>query len=154
MNKKVNMSNITSKLNYIYKDECEKNIAAIVIYNKDGKFFFDPEYKNVMTNLEVEALLLRGALVDRGGKYYRPSSFNDNDVSFSDALVNPEDVEVDLSGYATKEYVNDAISNLDISGTSSIGVNVKEYGAKGDGVLEQSHLEAFAASVEITVSNE
>lgn len=81
MNKKVNMSNITSKLNYVYKDECEKNIAAIVIYNKDGEFFFDPEYKNVMTNLEVEALLLRGALVDTDGRYYRPSSFNDNNVS-------------------------------------------------------------------------
>lgn len=40
MNKKVNMSNITSKIDYVYKDECEKNIAAIVIYSKDGKFFF------------------------------------------------------------------------------------------------------------------
>lgn len=106
MDKKVNISAIKSKINFIYKDEREKNIAAIVIYNKDGKFFFDPEYKNEMSNLEVEALLLRGALVDRGGKYYRPSSFNDNNVSFSDAVINPEDIEVDLSGYVTKDELN------------------------------------------------
>lgn len=106
MDKKVNISAIKSKINFIYKDEREKNIAAIVIYNKDGKFFFDPEYKNEMSNLEVEALLLRGALVDRGGKYYRPSSFNKNNVSFSDAVINPEDIEVDLSGYATKDELN------------------------------------------------
>lgn len=82
MNKKVNISAIKHKMHFIYKDEREKNIAAIVIYNKDSKFFFDPEYKNEMTNIEVEALLLRGALVDRDGEYYRPSSFNDNNVSF------------------------------------------------------------------------
>ena len=106
MNKKVNISAIKSKMHFIYKDEREKNIAAIVIYNKDGKFFFDPEYKNEMSNLEVEALLLRGALVNRGGKYYRPSSFNENNVSFSDAVINPEDIEVDLTGYATKDELN------------------------------------------------
>lgn len=106
MNKKVNISAIKSKMHFIYKDEREKNIAAIVIYNKDGKFFFDPEYKNEMSNLEVEALLLRGALVNRGGKYYRPSSFNENNVSFSDAVINPEDIEVDLSGYVTKDELN------------------------------------------------
>ena len=93
-------------MHFIYKDEREKNIAAIVIYNKDGKFFFDPDHKSEMTNLEVEALLLRGALVDRGGKYYRPSSFNENNVSFSDAVINPEDIEVDLTGYATKDELN------------------------------------------------
>lgn len=106
MNKKVNISAINSKMHFIYKDEREKNVAAIVIYNKDGKFFFDPECKNEMSSLEVEALLLRGALVDRGGKYYRPSSFNENNVSFSDAVINPEDIEVDLSGYATKDELN------------------------------------------------
>ena len=106
MDKKVNISAIKSKMHFIYKDEREKNIAAIVIFNKDGKFFFDPEYKNEMSNLEVEALLLRGALVDRGGKYYRPSSFNENNVSFSDAVINPEDIEVDLSGYALKDELN------------------------------------------------
>lgn len=86
MNKKVNISAIQSKIHFIYKDEREKNIAAIIIYNKDGKFFFDPDYKNEMSNLEAEALLLRGALVDIGGEYYRPSSFNDNNVSFSDGI--------------------------------------------------------------------
>ena len=107
MNKKINISAINSKMHFIYKDEREKNVAAIVIYNKDGKFFFDHEYKNEMSNLEVEALLLRGALVDRGGKYYRPSSFNENNVSFSDAVINPEDIEVDLSGYATIDVLLD-----------------------------------------------
>lgn len=84
MNKKVNISAINHKIHFIYKDEREKNIAAIVIYNKDGKFFFDPEYKNEMSNLEVEALLLRGALVDRDGKYFRPSSFGVDNVSLSE----------------------------------------------------------------------
>jgi len=149
MNKKVNISAIKSKMHFIYKDEREKNIAAIVIYNKDGKFFFDPEYKNEMSNLEVEALLLRGALVDRDGKYYRPSSFNENDVSFSNAIVNPEDIEVDLSGYVTKTNMEAMVAEVeaDLEGlhakdeelseqltdiANKLHVSVTDFGAVGD----------------------
>ena len=150
MYKKVNMSNITSKLNYLYKDECEKNISAIIIYNKDGKFFFDPEYKNVMTDLEVEALLLRGALVDREGKYYRPSSFNDNNVSFSDALINPEDMEfIDVTKFGISpssendctKKVNELLSKGYIklyfpAGTYflNMSITMPDVKIKGDGI--------------------
>ena len=131
MNKKVNISAIKSKMHFIYKDEREKNIAAIVIYNKDGKFFFDPEYKNEMSNLEVEALLLRGALVDRGGKYYRPSSFNENNVSFSDAVINPEDIEVDLSSYVTKDEMEDTMADIDLSSyVTKAELTSKNYATK------------------------
>lgn len=67
--------------------------------------FFDPEYKNKMTNLEVEALLLRGALVDMDDKYYRPSSFNENDISFSNAISNTTSFYKNFLDYS--EYVND-----------------------------------------------
>lgn len=111
-NKKVNMSSISNKIQFIYGDECEKNKVGIIIFNRDDKFFFDPDFKNSMTNEEVEALLLRGAVVNKNGKYYRPSSFNGEKVSFSDAVINPEDIEVDLSGYITKDELDLSINKI------------------------------------------
>ena len=78
----VNMSDIASKIHFIYKDECEKNIAAMVIFHNNGKYFFDEKHENEMTNDEVEALLLRGALVYKDDEYVNPSSFNNGNVSF------------------------------------------------------------------------
>ena len=79
---KVNMSDIVYKIHFIYKDECEKNVAAMVIFYNNGKYFFDEKHENEMTNDEVEALLLRGALVYKDDEYVKPSSFNNSNVSF------------------------------------------------------------------------
>ena len=78
----VNMSDIAYKIHFIYKDECEKNIAAMVIFYNNGKYFFDEKHENEMSNDEVEALLLRGALVYKNDEYIKPSSFNNGNVSF------------------------------------------------------------------------
>ena len=112
MNNKINISHISSNIQFVLGDECEKNKVGIIIYSKDNKFFFDSNYTKRMSNEEVEALLLRGAVVSKDGKYYKPSSFNANGVSFSDAVVNPEDIEVDLSGYATKDDLNGYVTNV------------------------------------------
>lgn len=105
--KKVNISSISNKIKFIYGDECEKNTVGIVIFSDGTNYFFDAEYKNKMSNEEVEALLLRGALVYKDGKYYRPTSFDNENVSLNGgAVVDPGDIEVDLSNYATKEYVD------------------------------------------------
>ena len=141
---KVNIQGLDGKLTKIYGDECEKNVVGIVIFNNDGKFFFDSEFKNQLSDEEVEALLLRGAVVDRGGKYYRPSSFNSEKVSFSDAVVNPEDIEVDLSGYVTKDELEEAIENIDIPSSGGGVVNNYWAGKKmvvnGDSVAYGSAL--------------
>lgn len=104
--KKVNMSSISNKIKFIYGDECEKNTVGMVIFSNGTDYFFDAEYKNKMSNEEVEALLLRGAAIFKDGKYYKPTSFDDENVSFGGgAVVDPGDIEVDLSDYATKELV-------------------------------------------------
>lgn len=82
MKNKINMSAIASKITFIYGDECEKNTVGMVIFTNGADYFFDAEFKNKMSNEEVEALLLRGAVVFKDGKYYRPTSFNDKNVSY------------------------------------------------------------------------
>lgn len=82
----VNMSDIANKIQFIYGDECEKNTVGMVIFSDDTNYFFDAEYKNKMSNEEVEALLLRGAVVFENGKYYRPAFFDNENVSFGGAL--------------------------------------------------------------------
>lgn len=106
MHNKVNMSSISNKIKFIYGDLCEKNTVGMIIFENGGNYFFDAEFKNKMSNEEVEALLLRGAVVFKDGKYYRPASFDDKNVSLSGGtVVNPDDIEVDLSDYATTELV-------------------------------------------------
>lgn len=129
------MTNLSNKLTRIYGDECEKNVVGIIIYENNGKYFFDEEFKHIMNNEEVEALLLRGAVIDRGGKYYKPSSFNDERVSFSDAVINPEDIEVDLSAYATKEDLNEKQDIL-VSGTNIKTINGIDILGSGDITIE------------------
>lgn len=100
--KKINMSSISNKIKFIYGDECEKNTVGIVIFSNGIDYFFDEKFNNKMSNEEVEALLLRGAVISKGGKYYRPASFDNENVSFSDAAVNPKDIT--NSRYQLKYY--------------------------------------------------
>lgn len=104
----VNMTDIAHKIHFIYKDECERNVAAMVIFYNNGKYFFDETYRNKMTNDEVEALLLRGALVHRDGKYFKPSSFDNGGVSFSESgSIIGEDVNVRINNI--ENTINDCI---------------------------------------------
>lgn len=113
--KKVNMSSISNKIKFIYGDECEKNTVGMIIFSNGTDYFFDAEYKNKMSNEEVEALLLRGAAIFKDGKYYKPTSFDDENVSFGGgAVVDPDDIEVDLSDYATKDYVDNKVDYEDL----------------------------------------
>lgn len=110
----VNMTDIAHKIHFLYKDECERNVAAMVIFYNNGRYFFDEKYKNEMTNDEVEALLLRGALVYKDGKYVKPSSFDGN-------IVIGGDGEVNLTNYYTKtetdniiqDYVDEKINKIE-----------------------------------------
>lgn len=74
------MTDIKDKVTFIYGDECEKNTVGIIVFNKDGKLYFDPEYKNEMTDDELQCLLLRGAVINKDGGYFRPTSFNRQDI--------------------------------------------------------------------------
>lgn len=126
---KVNISDIANKIQFIYGDECEKNTVGMVIFSDGTDYFFDAEYKNKMTNEEVEALLLRGAAVFKDGKYYRPASFDDKNVSFGGAVVNPEDIVVDLSGYATNASVDEKVgakANLATSEKTNLVAAINE----------------------------
>lgn len=117
----VNMTDIAHKIHFLYKDECERNIAAMVIFYNNGRYFFDEKYKNEMANDEVEALLLRGALVYKDGKYVKPSSFDNSDVSFDGNIVIGGDGEVNLTNYYTKtetdniiqDYVDEKINKIE-----------------------------------------
>lgn len=118
--KKVNITNISNKIKFIYGDECEKNTVGIIIFSDGTDYFFDEKFNNKISNEEVEALLLRGAVVFKNGKYYKPASFDDENVSFGGgAVVNPEDIEVDLSDYATNSSVDEKIANIKV--TSLVG---------------------------------
>lgn len=92
MRNKVNMSSISNKIKFIYGDECEKNTAGIVMFSDGTNYFFDAEYKNKMSNEEIEALLLRGAVIFKDGKYYRPSSFGNTEVNMASAELASNDV--------------------------------------------------------------
>ena len=109
--KKVNITSISNKINFIYGDECEKNTVGIVIFSDGMGYFFDAECKKKMSNEEVEALLLRGAVVSKDGKYYRPASFDNESVSFGEGAV--------------------------VNKVGKIST-VKDFGAIGDGVTDDT----------------
>lgn len=92
MKNKVNMSSISNKIKFIYGDECEKNTAGIIMFSDGTNYFFDAEFKNKMSNEEVEALLLRGAVIFKDGKYYRPASFDNAEVSMVSAGLASNDI--------------------------------------------------------------
>lgn len=105
MKNKINMSSISNKINFIYGDECEKNTVGMIIFSDGTDYFFDEKFNNKMSNEEVEALLLRGAVIFKDGKYYRSTSFNERSVGLNDYgnvvvtyntlnLVNPKDIAI------------------------------------------------------------
>lgn len=95
MKNKVNISSISRNVQFIYGDECEKNTVGIVIFSDGTDYFFDEKFNNKMSNEEVEALLLRGAVISENGKFYRPYSFDDENVSFGGgAVVDNVDIEI------------------------------------------------------------
>ena len=67
MKNKINMSSISNKINFIYGDECEKNTVGMIIFSDGMDYFFDEKFNNKMSNEEVEALLLRGAVIFKDG---------------------------------------------------------------------------------------
>lgn len=116
--KKVNMSSISNKIKFIYGDECEKNTVGMIIFSNGTDYFFDAEYKNKMSNEEVEALLLRGAAIFKDGKYYKPTSFDDENVSFGENS-NGESINIDE---ITSKLRNNELKDLKLS-TSAISNN-------------------------------
>lgn len=82
---KVNIQGLDGKLTKIYGDECEKNVVGIIIYENNGAYFFDEEFEHPMNNEEMEALLLRGAVIKKDGAFHSPASFNNEGVSFGAA---------------------------------------------------------------------
>lgn len=82
---KVNVQGLDGKLTKIYGDECEKNVVGIVIYENNGEYFFDKGFEHHMSNEEVEALLLRGAVIEKDGVFHSPASFSNEGVSFGAA---------------------------------------------------------------------
>lgn len=128
MKNKVNMSSISNKIKFIYGDECEKNTVGMVIFSDGIDYFFDAEYKNKMSNEEVEALLLRGAVISKDGRYCRPYSFDNNKISFSES----EDSEVS-GDYVTQDefdsilfedkLVESIVSSNDYTKMSNMGIS-------------------------------
>ena len=143
MRNKVNMSSIANKIKFIYGDECEKNTAGIVIFSDGTNYFFDAEYKNKMSNEEVEALLLRGAVIFKDGKYYRPASFGNAEVNMVSAGLTSNDIP-NLFFYGSNlpttkdaiplemDYKSNSLSfhsyvTLKCQGSSSMNYNKKNF---------------------------
>lgn len=105
MKKKVNIQSLYDKLTMIYGDECEKNVVGMVIFENNGEYFFDEEFKHIMNNEEVEALLLRGAVIEKDGAFHSPASFNNEGVSFSTGGTGGNSTNIDLSDYAKKSDI-------------------------------------------------
>lgn len=93
--KKVNITDIANKIQFIYGDECEKNTVGIVIFSNGTEYFFDEKFNDKMSNDEVQELLLRGAVVFKDGEYHKPASFDDKNVSFGGG-------QIDLTSYVKK----------------------------------------------------
>ena len=135
--KKVNISSISNKIKFIYGDECEKNTVGMVIYSDGMNCFFDAEHKNKMSNEEVEALLLRGAVVFKDGKYYRPASFNNDDVSFKET--------VDSINDKMKSFKRD---KLDLKSINILGDSIS-HGANSIDIYENSWVSIFRKAVQL-----
>lgn len=85
--KKVNITDIANKIQFIYGDECEKNTVGIVIFSDGTEYFFDEKFNDKMSNDEVQELLLRGAVVFKDGEYHKPASFDNKNVSFGGGSI-------------------------------------------------------------------
>ena len=104
--KKVNITDIANKIQFIYGDECEKNTVGIVIFSDGTEYFFDEKFNDKMSNDEVQELLLRGAVVFKDGEYHKPASFDDKNVSFGGG-------QIDLTSYAKKTDLPTKVSQLE-----------------------------------------
>ena len=104
--KKVNITDIANKIQFIYGDECEKNTVGIVIFSDGTDYFFDEKFNDKMSNDEVQELLLRGAVVFKDGEYHKPASFDDKNVSFGGG-------QIDLTSYAKKTDLPTKVSQLE-----------------------------------------
>lgn len=137
MKNKVNMTSISNKIKFIYGDECEKNTVGIVIFSDGTNYFFDAEYKNKMSNEEVEALLLRGASIYKDGKYVKPSSFDNNDISFKE----------------TENSINDKVNSFkrDKLGLKSINIigDSISHGSNSIDIYENSWVSIFRKAIQL-----
>lgn len=122
--KKVNITDIANKIQFIYGDECEKNTVGIVIFSDGTEYFFDEKFNDKMSNDEVQELLLRGAVVFKDGEYHKPASFDDKNVSFGGgqidltSYVKKTDLvsyarKIDLTSYAKKTDIPTKVSQLE-----------------------------------------
>ena len=102
--KKVNITDIANKIQFIYGDECEKNTVGIVIFSDGTEYFFDEKFNDKMSNDEVQELLLRGAVVFKDGEYHKPASFDNKNVSFGGGQIDLTSYvkKIDLVSYARK----------------------------------------------------
>ena len=122
--KKVNITDIANKIQFIYGDECEKNTVGIVIFSDGTEYFFDEKLNDKMSNDEVQELLLRGAVVFKDGEYHKPASFDNKNVSFGGgqidltSYVKKTDLisyarKIDLTSYAKKTDLPTKVSQLE-----------------------------------------
>lgn len=106
--KKVNITDIANKIQFIYGDECEKNTVGIVIFSDGTEYFFDEKFNDKMSNDEVQELLLRGAVVFKDGEYHKPASFDNKNVSFGGG-------QIDLTSYVKKTDLTSYAKTIDLT---------------------------------------
>ena len=123
--KKVNITDIANKIQFIYGDECEKNTVGIVIFSDGTEYFFDEKFNDKMSNDEVQELLLRGAVVFKDGKYYKPASFDNKNVSFGGG-------QIDLTSYAKKTDLPTKVSQLENDSNFIRQIDLTSYAKKTD----------------------
>ena len=122
--KKVNITDIANKRQFIYGDECEKNTVGIVIFSDGTEYFFDEKFNDKMSNDEVQELLLRGAVVFKDGEYHKPASFDNKNVSFGGGQIDLTSYvkkidlvsyarKIDLTSYAKKTDIPTKVSQLE-----------------------------------------
>ena len=141
--KKVNITDIANKIQFIYGDECEKNTVGIVIFSDGTEYFFDEKFNDKMSNDEVQELLLRGAVVFKDGKYYKPASFDNKNVSFGGgqidltSYVKKTDLisyarKIDLTSYAKKTDLPTKVSQLENDSNFIRQIDLTSYAKKTD----------------------
>ena len=123
--KKVNITDIANKIQFIYGDECEKNTVGIVIFSDGTEYFFDEKFNDKMSNDEVQELLLRGAVVFKDGEYHKPASFDDKNVSFGGG-------QIDLTSYAKKTDLPTKVSQLENDSDFIRQIDLTSYAKKTD----------------------
>lgn len=122
--KRVNIQSLYDKLTMIYGDECEKNVVGMVIFENNGEYFFDEEFKHIMNNEEVEALLLRGAVINKENSFYSPASFNSDGVQFGSSESEHEHEEYITEAEVNRKILEAQIPEADIDLSSVLDFTV------------------------------